>query len=458
MIVIASPIIGFFLALLAVAALFWGLKVASKSDEGILKYAFYALLIANAIAIFVSPRDFSLSSEYFESAIGSNFIATWSIRLTSLLLMLSALERVIYFFRQNQLDATRLGFLSVILYAWFTNFVIPTYFNGSGTPQLTHIYTIAFLAGTILSLQKNPDTLIIHARNALVVFVLLSLIAIAIKPHHVMDFGYTQGYIPGLPRLFGLTPHATMMGLFAALAFWLLITYPLRKISLQWVMLGLMYIALVLSQSKTVFVTFFIGLAILYLYSDRAANNKNTASSFNLKWGLMGIGLLGLAGIGGVLAFVDIEMWAYQNLSVDKIQNLTTLTGRDVIWAIALEEFYKNPLFGYGAGLFSESYREMIGMKNATHGHNLFIDAMGRAGLVGLSGYIALFLAMGYYAIKLAKPTKGLSLSLFVLLSLYSITAVPVNWANLGPQIFTFILLITVISSQLSTTKEHNHV
>jgi len=444
-----SPLIGFIFALTAAVALFWGLKIASKSEEGILKYAFYALLIANAISIFFSPRDFSVTGEYFENSIGNNFISTWSIRLTSLLLMLAALERVIYFFRQNQLDLTRLGFLTIILFAWFTNFVIPTYFIGNASPQLTHIYTIAFLAGTILSFQKNPDTLIIHARNALIIFVVLSLLSIAIKPNHVLDLSYAQGYIPGLPRFFGLAPHATMMGLFVALAFWLLITYPLKKVSFQWAMLGLMFIALVMSQSKTVFVTFFIGLAIMYLYSDRPDKTEEDSPILNFKLGFIGISLLSLASIGLILAFVDIETWAYKNLELNQIHNLTTLTGRDVIWAVALEEFYKNPLFGYGPGLFSETYREMIGMPFATHGHNLFIDAMGRAGLVGLTGYILLFLAMGYYSIKFAKQTKGLSLSLFILLSLYSITALPIVWTQLGPQIFTFILLVTVISTQL---------
>ena len=457
MLLTLSSIFGLMAALFTVVGTFWALKIASISKEGILKYAFYALLLSNALMIFLSPRDFSDEMALLENPINSNFIANWAIRLTSMLLMLAAIERIIYFFRQNTLDLKRLLFALLIVYVWVTNLVIPNYYIAGSDMKISHFYSLIFGIGIALSLQTNKDTLMLHSRNALILFVILSLLTILVKPNHVLDLSYSQGYIPGLPRFFGLAPHATMMGLLSALAFWLLVTYPLKNQRNHFILLSLMFVSLILSQSKTVLVTFFLGLFIFYLFSktDSPPPATTYTKSFT-KWMLLSIGLvficLGLLS----LQFMDLEKWIYQNISSETIHNLSTLTGRDVISAIALDEFYKSPIFGYGGSLFSPQYRAEIGMLFATHGHNQFIDTLGRAGLIGLSGYIALYSFLAYYSFKFAKRTRGLSLNLFLIIALYSITAIPIIWTQLGPQVLTFFLLLILISSNLDqvTDKE----
>ncbi len=455
MLLTLSSIFGLIAALFAVVGTFWALKIASISKEGILKYAFYALILGNAFSIFLSPRDFVESGQYFVNALNTNFFAKWTIRLTSIFLMLAAVERILYFFRQNTLDITRIYFALIILYVWLTSFAIPSYVTGSASVQISHLYSLVFCIGIALSLQEDKNTIMLHARNALVLFVLASLLTILIKPNHVLDLSYSQGYIPGLPRFFGLSPHATMMGLLSALAFWLLITYPLKNQRNNLTLLALMFISLILSQSKTVLAVFILSLPIFYFYSNNSSKSStDSITSRSIKLIIAAIGLILVSIVLLSLSLIDLERWAYQNISPERIHNLTTLTGRDVIWAIAMEEFNKNPMFGYGGGLFSSVYRAEIGMMNATDGHNQFIDTLGRAGLVGLSGYLVLYTFMGYYAFKFAKITKGLSLNLFLLIALYSITAAPITWGNLGPQTLTFLLLLSLISSNLPKPRE----
>jgi len=451
MLLTISSIFGLLAALFTVVGTFWAIKIASISKEGILKYAFYALLLSNALAIFLSPRDFSADIEYFQSAINTSFVANWAIRLTSMLLMLAAVERILYFFRQNSLDLTRLSFALIILYVWVTNLAIPFYFTAGYNIQISHFYSLVFGIGIILSLQENKDDIMLHVRNALIVFVVLSLLAILVKPNHVLDLSYSQGYIPGLPRFFGLASHATMMGVFSALACWLLITYPLNNRRNNFLLLSLMFVSLILTQSKTVLVVFFLGLIVFYLFSTSKSEPESSASKNNsTKLVVLSISLVFISlGLLGLL-LMDVENWVYQSVSPETINNITTLTGRDVIWAIALEEFYKSPIVGYGAGLFSNEHKIQIGMMNATDGHNQFIDTLARAGLIGLSGYLLLYGFMGYYAFKFARITKGLTLNLFLLISVYSITAVPITWTSLGPRTLTFLLLLTLISSNLN--------
>ncbi len=455
MILALSSIFGLIAALFTVTGTFWALKFASLSKDGILKYVFYALILGNAFAIFLSPRDFAESGQYFENAIGTNFFAQWTIRLTSILLMLAAVERILYFLRQNTLDFTRLIFAFIILYAWLTSFAIPAYVTGNANIQINHFYSLVFGIGIALSLQKDKGVIILHTRNALVLFVILSLLTILIKPNHVLDLSYSQGYIPGLPRFFGLSGHATTMGLLSALAFWFLIAYPLKNQRNNIMLLALMLISLILSQSKTVLAMSVLSLPIFYLFSNSHSKPSTVnITTHSIKLIVTAIGLILLSMILLIFSLIDLEKWVYQNISPEQIHNLTTLTGRDVIWAIALEEFNRNPLFGYGGGLFSSVHRIEIGMINATDGHNQFFDTLGRAGLIGLSSNLILYVFMGYYALKFAEITKGLSLNLFLLIALYSTTAVPVTWGNLGPQNLMFFLLLSLISSNLPNPKE----
>lgn len=455
MLLTLSAAFGLIAALLTVIGTFWALKIASLSKEGILKYAFYALLLSNALAIFLSARDFSSTGESFTNALNTNFIASWSIRLTSMLLMLAAVERIIYFFRQNTIDLTRLSFALIILFTWLTNFAIPTYITAGMGLQISHLYSLVFGVGIALSLQENKTAIMLHARNALILFVIISLLSILIKPNHVLDLSYSQGYIPGLPRFFGLAPHATMMGSLSALAFWLLITFPLKNYRHNLALLSIMLISLIMSQSKTVLVIFVLGLFVFYLFSERRSQSSVIQPKENFtKLLLLSIGVVFISGMLLGILLMDVETWAYQNMSAETIYKLTTLTGRIEIWTIALEAFQENPLFGYGNALFSPQHRAEIGMPYATHGHNQFIDTLGRSGLIGLSGDIAIYSFLAYFSIKFAKETKGLSLNLFILITLYSITAVPITWSSLGPQIFTFLLLLTLIASNLPNPKE----
>jgi O-antigen ligase len=129
---------------------------------------------------------------------------------------------------------------------------------------------------------------------------------------------------------------------------------------------------------------------------------------------------------------------------------LMSLTGRDRIWAVALEEWRQDPLFGYGMPLFDEAHRAAVRMGAATHAHNQFVDSLARAGLVGLVGAVAYLLVLVAAAWRVATPSRGLSLGLLVILLAFAITEVPLSLTGIGLANFYHMVLLVVLGTALA--------
>ena len=89
----------------------------------------------------------------------------------------------------------------------------------------------------------------------------------------------------------------------------------------------------------------------------------------------------------GVLLFGNVGRPGVDFLDSAEGAQLVTLTGRDQIWAVALRRVARDPVFGYGPALWDDAFRASIGMPNATHGHNEFIDTLARSGTVGAAAW-----------------------------------------------------------------------
>lgn len=449
--------IGFIVASVLVFFTIYALfNVKKLSNDGILHYYFIVSLLSGAITIALSPRDFVNDGQYFVNAILTNPIAEWTTRFSSLFIIFAAFERSLFYFKQNSIDYSRILMLLILVYFWITNLLIPLFFTANQPLEIKHFYSLALSIGIALSLHSQPVHIVHHARNAFVAFVALSLLFSIINPYHALEVNYTQGYIPGLPRFYGLAPHATTMGMMVVLALWLTVAYPYQNRKLNSTILLFCFIALLLSQSKTVIASFFIGLFFIsYTINNNTSKIKNISKSNDMSLYFYSF-VTSLATLTIIsLIFLDYEYLIYKHISPTTWHNITTFTGRDIIWEIALSEFHKSPIFGYGSLLFSESYRESINMINATDGHNQFIDALARSGLVGFSGLVALYLFMGYYSVKLTSKTNGLSLTLFTFILINSITAVPISLYSIGLTVMSYYLLLYLISANL--TQLHNH-
>ena len=239
-----------------------------------------------------------------------------------------------------------------------------------------------------------------------------------------------------------------MMGLLAQTALLLLWARPFQRRWLTvaaWVLgLGVLFFA----QSKTAWLAFLITACCMVLVRkapdsmDRLGDPR--ASSFGVLL-LLGIIAAVVAVLVAVVVF-DVPGLVGDFLGTSEGAQLTSLTGRDRIWVVALDEWHNNPVFGYGPAIWDAEYRQAIGMPNATHGHNQMIDTLARCGTVGAIGLVCYAAVLLVLSVRYARATEGLSLAMFLTLALLSVSEVPLLLVGYGTDVFTHLLLVVTLA------------
>lgn len=177
-----------------------GLRLTSGLKDGLMHYCFYALFFSNGLAVLISTRNYAISGELFEQSITANPIASWAIRLTSLLIILSSADQIAKRFRKSSPPSGESIILaSALVIFWLGNIAIPAIFaNNSPAFQLNWFYTPIIGIGLILMPKTSGEKSMIFCRNAIIAFCTISLLLIFVKPALVLQTGYTQGYLPGV--------------------------------------------------------------------------------------------------------------------------------------------------------------------------------------------------------------------------------------------------------------------
>jgi O-antigen ligase len=151
--------------------------------------------------------------------------------------------------------------------------------------------------------------------------------------------------------------------------------------------------------------------------------------------------------LAALLMFGDIDARLSSFFDSAQGAQLASMTGRDQIWAIAYDEWQRNPVFGYGPTLWDASFREAIGMPNATHAHNQFMDTLSRSGTVGAAALVLYALVLLVLSIRYARASGGLTLALFVALALRAISEVPLLLFGYGPELIAHVLLLMALAA-----------
>jgi O-antigen ligase len=136
---------------------------------------------------------------------------------------------------------------------------------------------------------------------------------------------------------------------------------------------------------------------------------------------------LGVFGLAALLLLPELGVSVDRMLAPRARNEIATLTGRDIIWAVALDEWRRNPLFGYGASMWNDAYRIQIGLEEATSAHNQFLQSLGSAGLVGLTGLLVYVGALMLHAINARRATRGLSVAIFTTVLVRCFTETPLE-------------------------------
>ncbi len=318
-------------------------------------------------------------------------------------------------------------------------------------PQLAHEYLYALILGFAILLATPVEwgRIVDRARDSLVIFIVIGVALIGVMPTLVLDLKYSQGLFAGLPRFGGLAPHPVAMGMFAQTALLLVWARPYgsRWINvLAWIT-GLA--ALFLAQSKTAWIAFILCSAAMWIVRnggrvwERITDPRDSLAGVVACLAVMTV----IGAVLGLLLASDVGSQLSDFADTSEGAQLMSMTGRDRIWAIAIEEWHANPLFGYGPGLWDADFRQSIGMPNATDAHNQFMDTLARGGTVGFVGLVIYSLVLLVLSFRNARATGGLSLALFLALALRSISEVPLLLFGYGTELYVHFLLLATIAA-----------
>lgn len=425
----------------------------TRPPHGFLHWVLPAMLGMVALAALMSGRDLSLTFRELMAVAEPERgpVVVWAQRVVSILLVAAAAERVVNHVAQHKhLPSPALAMVFVLY--WLGTVAAPAVLGSH--PLLSHeyLYPLALGFAAILVTSSEVDRILDASRTALFTFILAGILLIGVKPSMVLDPSYAQGLLPGVPRFGGLAPHAVAMGMFAQTFLLLLWARPFRRTWLNvlaWVT-GLA--ALFLAQSKTAWIAFLLCAACMLLVRHGARWWRRASDPRQGAFGIFAclVVLLALVAILGWVVFGDVDTQLSNFADTAQGAQLISMTGRDQIWAIAIEEWRASPLFGYGPGLWDADFRAAIAMPNATSAHNQFMDTLARAGTVGavaLVLYAAVLLVM---SLRYARASGGLSLALFVALALRSISEVPMLLQGYGTELFLHLLLLVTLAAAAS--------
>ena len=415
----------------------------------------YGLLLATVLATILSGRDYAVTALGLElqpdvdaaKPMGAALVG-WA--LTGLVLAAS-FEAIVHGLRSKELWGPRVIFLIAFVAFWLTNVASPALLATHGSFE--HDYTYSLLIGVGLIVLRSEETAILLAstRDSILLLVLASLGLAVVNPGLVLDLSYNRGWIPGLPRLAGLTPHPVMLGFLSSLGLLILWGLPYRRKS--WTMAATLVLGtgFVISQAKLAWVALPLSALSLFALSGPDDPEGRRGLRLDRPGSLVAVGVATLS-----IVLLALSFWAPGLSPLEDVtlaERASTLSGRTEIWDIAYSEWARSPLFGYGSDLFKLDYRIALGSDHMTmtDSHNQILDSMARAGVVGLWGLVAYLGVLSWGALRTASISGGLSFALLTFVLLQSMTEVPLSIFGYGPGNLLHFSLLAAVSGPFSS-------
>ena len=456
-------LLAWLLAALLSAALAWlamagALHLSATREHGFVHWVMPALLAIMAAGVWLSGRDLTsnfLLPEFAPDPPRPALLNALQPVVSLLLLAISAerilshwLTRAQHGAQQTLAPALPLAFALF----WLGTIAAPAW--AAAHPYWSHNLLYPLLIGLAATLCGPQDHLLAlrATRNALLLLMLAGVLLIPIAPSLVLDRQYGQGLIPGLPRFGGLATHPVAMGLLAQLG---LLCLQVQAFERRWLdrcawLLGLS--VLLMAQSKTAWLAFVLCsgsvLALRWAPRLRAQLGNVHDGTPALAW--LALALLGVTASLWLLLFGNLSEGLQRFMYSSEGSQLSSLTGRDRIWVIAWEEWQLHPVWGWGLQIWDDSYRRAIGMANATHAHNQFMDTLSRSGVVGATALVLYLGVLCVLSLRCARASQGLSLALLLALLLRAGSEVPLLLIGYGPDLIIHLLLLITLAAHRS--------
>ncbi len=419
-----------FLSLAAVLALAMALEF-ERHARRIIVPALYALILLNAcLAPILYGRNLFVPDPW-GSATG---FVKWLDRLVVLTLLGACVARLVAAGFSGENRGTGGSSLLVAFgLLYLTTIVLSSALGTNPSFKHDQHYVPFLFAAVYASRNQDPEIAIRFAKTAMLVFLGASCAVALVAPQYAIELNY-RSLLPGVTiRFWGLESHANSMAPLALVYLLFAIHQPFERRWLQWLGLVLGSAVFVLAQSKTTWIAGIMAFSLL-------------ASSRSRGWAPAVLCAL----VPAILVALAVLLLPLLGVSFDPLlarhgRDLAELDGRDEIWSLAIQEWTRNPMFGYGITMWNEAYRMQIGLDHAVSAHNQFLQSLSMAGAVGLLGLLVYLGTLSYYALRASRGSRGLSVAMFVVLLLRCFTETPL-WLDgaLSGACVTHLLLFQI--------------
>jgi exopolysaccharide production protein ExoQ len=250
--------------------------------------------------------------------------------------------------------------------------LVPASLLWSAEPKLTIKRSILFLFGLIILYTITYSSRQPVRKMLLTIVGSTSAVAfISLLIHFAFSGAYTVN--PARPGLAGITQHPNSLSPMLSIGLILSLGISFYTTSLKILgrlAQGLMGLCLLLAQSMTSLMATTVGCGLFVILSSaryqRGAMHLLIASVFTLC---------------SIIGWSNIKSGLFQATGRDE-----SLSGRDEVWKIIINEAIKRPIFGRGYGAFwtEGKGRELVQTWNPRQSHNAYLDLWLDLGIIGI--------------------------------------------------------------------------
>jgi len=441
-------------ALILLMAGLFGVGVGMELEARLRRFAVPALymliIVSNAITTIVSGRN--VYTALFYASHDPNPWSKWIVRIVIVTTLAICVTRILAAVssKENRGVGGAGIFLAFLLY-FLTNGVLNSAFGAEPVFRHDLFYAPLLFAAVFASRTQDPETAIGSLKWGLLMFFTASCLVATVAPDLTIDQRYTAGWLPGVQiRFWGLSTNPNSIGPLAVLYVLLAFHQPIARRWLHYLGILIAVSVLVLTQSKTAWAAAAVTVPVLLVLRSRPASPPRTRHRTNASYAV-GLAVTSIF-IIGPLGVVAVWGLSQSGISIQDVmttvvgKQVATLTGRNVVWELAIRAWAQNPFFGYGVRVWDPAYRAQIGLSSATSAHNQFLQSLSAAGIVGLVGLLVYLGALTRYAIAAWRPTLGLSVAVLLLVLFQCITETPLSIESfLGGEFLQHLLLFQIV-------------
>nr|WP_315493624.1 O-antigen ligase family protein [uncultured Rhodoferax sp.] len=433
-----------------------GLAISKKLQETVVAWIFPIIGAAVVLKTIASKRNVDLYILNPAFAFGEDSgLSVYVLRICmwSILALCGGLIFTKLIAAKKQIFVGKELLISFYVYFLFST-ITNSIFGTAPSFDYRIMYSPLLVTALYFGQYATPARLINFSKTTGAISVLLGLIAAAAFPSIAVQNNFVTGWLPWPQiRLWGLDSHANTLGPLAMMVILLEIGHSYTR---KWLHLGTILIAtitLVLSQSKTAWVSTFIAVVIFFALStyDKVSARNHLSSRKLVIPIIITISFAIFTALLFAFLLIDLNGMISEFFSTSEGTKLTSMTGRDAIWRITLQEFENNILFGYGPTLwgpgFSAEHR-LLG--TASNAHNQLIDVLGSSGLFGGVAFLLYLTMLFKYCIKVTHVAGRLPLALLIAMCIRAIPEVPFRLANVLSNDFALhMILLGILFSSI---------